>query len=141
MLDGMFLNGKWVSADHPGAARYMEVERKRQFDAKQGTREWKLEVLTSAAAEYLFGVSGSAVQHARLKGRIHSPVTLDVTGKPVNLIDLESAIEYWQSKKRLDFEDVLEDMRENGHLLAVRNTTYNVLHTRPFARFNDIALG
>ena len=32
-------------------------------------------------------------------------------------LNLQSAIEYWEDKKRDDFADVLDDMRKNGHIL------------------------
>ena len=50
---------------------------------------------------------------------------------------MASAIDYWQDKKRADFDTMLEDMRENGHPMGVGSSVYNVLHVKPIVRMDD----
>ena len=64
--------------------------------------------------------------------------TVDLTGRPLHLLKLQSAIEYWQDKKQDDFDDMLEDMRGNGHILSVGGICYNVLHDKPTVRMDEI---
>ena len=137
-MDRLFLNGEWVSADDPRATPYVEAEFKRQRKAKEDAKRWGWEVLTPQAATALFGISASAVRQARLSGHVDCRFTVDLTGRPLHLLDLQSAIEYWRDKKRDDFADVLEDMRENGHVLGVNGIGYNVLHDKPIVRLNDV---
>ena len=137
-MDGLYLNGEWVSADDPRAAPWVEAELSRQRKAKEDAKKWGCEVLTPQAATALFGVSASAVRQARLGGHVYCRFTVDLTGRPLHLLHLQSAIEYWGEKKRDDFADVLEDMRENGHVLGVNGIGYNVLHDKPIVRLNDV---
>ncbi len=137
-MDRQLLNGDWVSSADPRATPYLEAEFKRQRKAKEDAKKWGFEVLTPQAATALFRLSASAVRQARLGGHVYTTFTVDLTGRPLHLLNLESAIEYWGDKKRDDFADVLEDMRENGHVLGVNGIGYNVLHDKPIVRLNDV---
>ena len=74
---------------------YYEAEMERQRKARVWAREHGYEVLTTAAASKLFGISGSAVRQARVREHVRTRLTLQVSGQPVPLLDLQSAIEYW----------------------------------------------
>ena len=113
-----------------------EAVRDRQFREKERAMAEGREVLTPQAARSLFGISGPAVRQARIEGHVRTPVTLEVTGSPVHLLGLSSAVEYWGHRKRQDFDAVLMDMRENSCLLGVGWTFFNVLHTRPLVRLD-----
>ena len=136
MIEGMWLNKRWVSADHPDADPFIAKELERQRAAKERAKEYGLEVLTPQAAMSLFGISAPAVRQARLGGHVLTRLILEITDKSVHLLDLASAIDYWQDKKREDFDATLEDMRENGHPMGVGSSVYNVLHVKPIVRMD-----
>jgi hypothetical protein len=137
-MDRLLLNGEWVSADDPRATHYVEAEFKRQRKAKEDAKKLGFEVLTPQAATTLFNISASAVRQARLGGHVYTTFTVDLTGRPLHLLHLQSAIEYWEDKKRDDFADALDNMRKNGHVLGVSGIGYNVLHDKPIVRLNDV---
>lgn len=61
---------------------------------------------------------------------MYASITLDVTAKSVNLINLDSAISYWGQPD----EHLLNGMRDNGHVLGVEGwvSTYLAQHrSRP----------
>ena len=138
MVEGMYLHGERISADDPRATPLIEEELERQRRAKEEAKTWGLEVLTPQAAMSLFGISASAVRQARLGGHVNCQFRFDLTERPLYLIHLGSAVEYWQDKKRDDFDEVLEEMRENGHILGYGQIGYNVLHVKPIVRFNEL---
>ena len=119
----------------------LRTERDRQRKARKEARALGNEVLTPQAAMSLFGISAAAVRQARLAGHVETRLTCHVTDRPVHLLSLSSAIDYWQYRKREDFEEVLESMRQNGHLLAVGMVLFNVLHTKPFVVWESAKLG
>ena len=137
-MDRLLLNGEWVSADDPRATPWVEAEFKRQRKAKEDAKKLGFEVLTPQAATALFGISASAVRQARLGGHVYCRFIVDLTGRPLHLLHLQSAIDYWGDKKGDDFADVLDDMREDGHILGVNGIGYNVLHDKPIVRLNDV---
>ena len=85
------------------------------------------ELLTPSATAQLFGVTPAAVRQARIRGRVESPCSLEVAGRPADLLTLESAVKYWREAPAAD----LDPMRHNGLLIAVRGKIFNVLHPRP----------
>ena len=114
-----------------------EIEQKGQREAQEQAKEHGFELLTPQAAMHLFGISAPAVRQARIGRRVHAPFTLDIGSHAVHLLDLASATEYWRSKKRPDFDEILEDMRDTGHILGVSGIGYNVLHVKPIIRWED----
>lgn len=137
MIQGMYLNGEWVSADDPRAKPWIDAEKARVKAAKQRAREFGWELLTPLSVTDLFGVTASAVRQARLNGYVYAPFKFNVTDKDLHLLDLGSAVEYWDARKPVDFDAKLEKMRENGITLGVNNVCYNVLHTRPLTSMDD----
>ena len=137
MINRMWLNGRWVSNDHPDAAPFVESELERQREAKERAKVGGFELLTPQATMSLFNLTGSAVRQARLGGHVHARVILEVSDSPVYLLDLQSAMDYWRSRRRPDFCHVLDDMRKHGHLLGVGPAVYNVLHVKPIIRIED----
>ena len=94
---------------------------------KAEARAWCMELLTPNGAATLFGISDAAVRQARLRMRVDSPFTLEVGGRPADLLTLGSAVAYWREAPA----DTLDLMRENGLLITICGNTFNVLHTRP----------
>ena len=102
----------------------------RDTDTSRGKAEARargMELLTPNGAAALFGISDAAVRQARLRMRVDSPFTLDVSGRPADLLTLGSAVAYWREPPA----DTLDLMRENGLLITISGKTFNVLHTRP----------
>ena len=97
---------------------------------KSEARARGMELLTSNGAAALFGISGAAVRQARLRMRVDSPFTLEVSGRPADLLTLGSAVAYWREAPA----DTLDLMRDNGLLITICGDTFNVLHTRPMIR-------
>lgn len=64
---------------------------------------------------------------------MYASITLDVTAKSVNLINLDSAISYWGQPD----EHLLNGMRDNGHVLGVEGVGFNVLSPTPIATLHD----
>ena len=112
---------------------YYEAEAERQRRARAWARDHGYEVLTTAVASRVFGVSGSAVRQARVREHVKTRLTLQVSGQPVPLLDMRSAIEYW-GKVRLDFDAVLDEMRQDCHTFALGWAVYNILHDKPIVR-------
>ena len=138
MVGKSYINGECVSnADHR-ANSFVEAEISRQRKAKEEAKELGFEVLTPQAATVLFGISASAVRQARLGEHVYTSFIVNLTGRPLHLVQLRSSIEYWQDKKRDDFDDMLEDMRGNGHILSIGGIAYNVLHDKPIVRMDEI---
>ncbi len=94
---------------------------------KEVAAKWGLELLTPLAACDLFAKTAPTVRRAVADGLVYSPFMLNASGKPVRLIELESAIAYWgrPSERRLD------EMRANGNLLRIGRFDYNILHPEP----------
>ena len=63
----------------------------------QNTRR---EALTPAAAKALFFISDAAVRAARAAGHVEAAFVVSVTAKRVDLLRLDSALEYWEHKWR-----------------------------------------
>ena len=99
---------------------------------EEDCRESGRELLTPMAAAKLFGISLAAVRMARTHGHIDTYVRLSVTGKPVELILLQSALRYWR-KTANDIEDALNSFRRNGTTMAIDAEFFNVLHSEPVA--------
>ena len=70
-------------------ARDMDTSR-----VKAEARAGGMELLTPNGAATLFGISDAAVRQARLRMRVDSPFTLDVGGRPADLLTLESAVAF-----------------------------------------------
>lgn len=138
MAEYIYINGEKVSADAPLASPYVEAEKKRQREARRNAEERHLELLTPETASVLFGITLTAVGMARRNGNIYAPFVLDLSGRELHLINLESAMAYWHNKKRPDFDAVLADMRQNGHVMGFGSLGYNILHVRPIARLDEV---
>ena len=93
----------------------------------QDARARGMELLTPNATTTLFGITPAAVRQARLRRSVCSPFSLDVAGRPVDLLTLESAVAYWGEASA----DTLDLMRDNGLLITICGNTFNVLHPRP----------
>ena len=86
-----------------------------------------LELLTPLAACDLFSKSPPTVRRAVSHSHVYNPFVMHLSDKPVRLIDLSSAIAYWDvhSEARLD------EMRANGTLMWIDERSYNILHPTP----------
>ena len=113
-------------ADNPDKARHDAAKR---YAAEMGQ-----ELLTPLAARALFGLSPESVRTAARKGHVDVPFTLDASGRDVQLIRLDSALEYWNQRKPPDLTGELAKMRENGQVMSVSNVVYTVLHPVPLVR-------
>lgn len=91
------------------------------------------ELLTPLAVVSLFGISAAAVRLARMHKVVAAYVRLAVTGKPVELILLDTALQYWRRSPE-ELEHKLAGYRENGTILAVDSEFYSVLHPSRIAR-------
>ena len=92
------------------------------------------ELLTPKAITALFDISNAAVRAARLHGKVTPEVTMAITGKPVDLINLESALRYWKLPE--DMPTTLERMREHGTTATVGGQFYNILHDEDLMTLN-----
>ena len=136
-MDGMWVNGRWVSADSPEAAPFMEKEYERIRQAKEAAKEWGLEYITEDAAAALFGITNAAVRQARRKGLVEFFATHAVSdGPPIHLLTLSSALKYW-AKGGANYDAALDEMRGNGLTLGNGEAVYNILHARPLFRVED----
>ena len=138
LAEHIYLNGEKVSVDDQRASPYVEAEIKRQRQARQKAEGMRLELLTPEAASLLFGITLTAVGMARRNGNIYAPFVLDLSGRELHLISLESAMEYWYDKRRDDFDVALAEMRRNGHVMGFGWLGYNILHVRPVTRLDDV---
>ena len=139
-MDRMWISGRWVSADSPEAAPFLEKEHERIRKAKEAAKEWGLEYITEDAAAALFGITNAAVRQARRKGLVDFVATHAVSnGPPIHLLILSSAMKHW-AKGGANYEAALDEMRGNGLTLGKGRAVYNILHVRPLFRVED-ALG
>ena len=98
--------------------------------ARERCRNAGREVLTPRAAAALFGLSEATVRVARLSGAVETALTLAVTGKPIQLLLLDSALRYWRRPGQREFlRRTLEEFRANGTTISVGTLFYNVLHS------------
>ena len=97
---------------------------------KAEARARGMELLTPNATATLFGITPAAVRQARLRMRVHSPFSLEVAGRPTDLLTLESAVAYWGEASA----DTLDLMRDYGLLITICGNTFNVLHPCPMIR-------
>ena len=139
-MEKVWINGQLYPANLADTKPYVAAELKRQRKFKRDAKELGFEVITPEAAMSLFGISAPAVRQARLGGHVDVAFTLDVTGKAVHVLKLQSAAHYWHSKKRPEFDDELERMREAGHMMGVRGLPYLILHVRPIFNWSDDVL-
>ena len=119
--------------DHPGPDPQRPPESDIADPRKEHARWNGYELLTPLAACDLFKKSPPTVRRAAAERFVYSPFVLHVSGKPVRLIDLRSAIAYWgpHSEHRLD------EMRANGYLMLIEERGYNILHTEPLITRGD----
>ncbi len=87
------------------------------------------ELLTPLAASRLFKRSTEAVRTAVRNGHIQHRCTVALSSKPVRLISVRSAIDYWD--KPLDFAEEIRRLRRCGVVINVDYYLYLVLHTTP----------
>ena len=116
---------------------YIAAEQARNHAAKEQAREMNLELLTPLAASALFEKSPEAVRKAVRNGHVFVRFNLRATEKNVDLIRLDSAIDYWGTQNSHDFEMRLNEMRDNGLTLSVDGLGYNVLHPTPLLTLRD----
>ena len=98
-------------------------------DIKSACRDDGSELMTPLAIAALFDISGAAIRMARMHGFIDAYVRLSVTGKPVELILLQTALDYWKRAAPADLEDQLTAYRENGTTLEIDSEFFNLLHS------------
>ena len=101
---------------------------------KEAARRNRCELLTPLAACDLFQKSPPTVRRAAADKHVYSPFVLHVSGKPVRLIDLRSAIAYWLVVRS---EHRLKEMRANGNLMVIEEREYNILHPEPLITRGD----
>ena len=95
-----------------------------------------IEVLTPPAASFLFRRSGEAVRTASRKGRVRTELVVDLEGRPVRLLTLESARHYWSASRLPDYEQQLQKMRERSTVLRLSGKRYLVLHPSPLVKYH-----
>ena len=98
--------------------------------AKHEAQDLNLELLTPLAAAELFKKSGATVRRAILEGHIIAPYKLQVTARPVKLIDLPSALKYWKNDYRDDLDSDIDRMRTNGQVVNINGAYFNILSTK-----------
>ena len=116
---------------------YIAAEQARIQAAKVQAREMGFELLTPLAACRLFRKSPEAIRKAVRNGHVFAPFDLRATDKNVGLIRLDSAIDYWGSQGSNDFDERLDEMRDNGLTLSVQGVGYNILHPTPLLTLRD----
>ena len=116
---------------------YIAAEQARTETAKVQARELGFEVLTPLAACRLFGKSPEAVRKAVRNGHVVVACDLRVTDKTVGLIRLDSAISYWGTQGSNDFDERLNEMRDNGQMMGIWGVGYNILHPTPLQTLRD----
>ena len=101
--------------------------------AKTEARAFDRELLTPKAAAKLFGKSPEAVRKATRLGRVEVVFDLSFSDKRVGLSRLSSAIKYWGQPD----DNLLSEMRQNGHVLSISGLAYNVLSPTPLVTMRD----
>ena len=109
-------------------------EQEREAAAKAEARAAGRELLTPKAASVLFGKAPVTVRRAVAGDYVLGMVRLNFTERPVFLIQLESAIQYWG--KPTD-SWLLEQMRDNGHTLGINGVGFNVLSLERLVSLNN----
>ena len=102
------------------------VDAKAIEELRAQCRRDQREVVTPLGATVLFGISNAAVRTARLQGKVKPELTASMTAKDVHLINLQSALRYWQLPEAM--EQTLTLMRTRGTLAAVGSEFYVILH-------------
>ena len=128
------LNAMLEDLHHAGPDRQRPAERATDNPRKESTKFEGLELLTPLAACNLFEKSAPTVRRAVADKLVYSPFVLHVSGKPVRLIDLRSAIAYWRV---VHSEQRLKEMRSNGNLMWIEEREYNILHPEPLITRGD----
>ena len=119
--------------DHPGPDPQLPPGSD-TADSRKERAQWnRCELLTPLAACDLFKKSPPTVRRAASERFVYSPFVLHVSGKPVRLIDLQSAIAYWGPRS----EHRLDEMRANGNLMLIEEREYNILHPGPLVTRGD----
>ena len=119
---------------HPNDPYYLEYERIKEF-RKRNEAEGR-ELMTPRAVVRLFRKAPQTVRQAVRLGQVEAPYTLDATGKPVNLIRLASAVEFWKDVPD-DFDECLARMRADAHGLSIYGIGWNILNPEPLASLRD----
>ena len=70
-----------------------------------------------------------------MRDRIGTPFNLTTNGaRPIPLINLADAADYWRTKKVDGFSSMLKILAWDAHLLNMGDTMYAVLHVVPSVR-------
>ena len=103
------------------------------------------EVLTTGAITYVFGCPGNNAQIRRVikQGKVKCELRLGtrLAGKDLYLVDLESAIDYWGSKRQIiwpSIDDRLESMRSHAVTLVFDERAYRILHPTPLVSQEEV---
>ena len=120
--------------DHADPYPQRPTERGTADPRKEAARWYRRELLTPLAACDLFEKSAPTVRRAAADKLVYSPFVLHVSGKPVRLIDLRSAIAYWSVEHS---EHRLKEMRANGNLMVIDEREFNILHPEPLITRGD----
>ena len=96
--------------------------------ARELARIFDNELLTPRAARELFGKAEQTVRQAVRLGHVHAPFDLCFSDKKVRLISLKSARDYWGRGDDFDFDERLDQWREEAHLIHVHGSPWTVLH-------------
>ena len=89
--------------------------------------EKEIELLTPFGAVVLFGRSSPTVRLATREGKVRTEIAFCLESRPVRLITLKSAIEYW-STDYIGFESELRHLHDGSFVLEVHGKRYRVLH-------------
>ena len=106
----------------------------RQQAARDEAQASGQELITPLAACKLFKKSAATVRRAVNHGHVWAPYVLQATGTPTNLIDLKSAIHYWNHAD----PDTIHIMRNNGNTLTINGNSYNILSLERLIDHRDL---
>ena len=91
----------------------------------------EIEVMTPFGATILSGRTQGAVTKAVRERRVKAPLTLMFLGKEVRLVELASALQYWNAGKLLFHERTLHELRHFSFAIEYAGFRYRVLHGTP----------
>ena len=95
------------------------------------------DLLSPLAACELFGKSSEAVRRATAEGLVKSPIALQFGSKPIHLLDLQSAKQYWARGPRAAYMESIDAAVERMRGCGITFTDewgiehYRILHPFP----------
>ena len=97
------------------------------------------DVLTPLAACELFGKTSETVRRATAEGLVKSPIALQFGSKPIHLLDLKSAKQYWARGPRAAYMESIDAAVDRMRGCGITFTDeweidgFRILHPFPLA--------